>query len=154
LLLINVKFTYLCQKYFFYMKKIEIAARDQTPYVILDKENALMEIRGYSYPDEALEFYAEIIEWFKEYIQSPNAETKVVFDLIYVNSTSVKFINEILKKLDEILANGKTIAVDWFYMPDDEDMQQLGNVLKDFHKIPIAVFPKKINKESSKQKLF
>ncbi len=136
------------------MKKIEIPARDQTPFVILDKENAIIEIRGYSYPDEALEFYAEIIEWFKEYSKDPNTDTKVVFDLIYVNSTSVKFINEILKKLDDILAAGKTAVVDWFFMPDDEDMQQLGTVLKDFHKVPIAVIPKKINKESSKQKLF
>jgi hypothetical protein len=136
------------------MKKIEIPARDQTPFVILDKENAIIEIRGYSYPDEALEFYAEIIEWFKEYSKDPNTDTKVIFDLIYVNSTSVKFINEILKKLDDILAAGKMAAVDWFFMPDDEDMQQLGTVLKDFHKVPIAVIPKKINKESSKQKLF
>jgi len=83
------------------MKKLEIAARDQTPLIILDKENSIFEIRGYSYPDEALEFYSEIIDWFKEYIKNPNTETKLILDLIYVNSTSIKFINEILKKLDE-----------------------------------------------------
>jgi hypothetical protein len=136
------------------MKKIEIAARDQTPFVILDKENCIFEIRGYSYPDEALEFYSEIINWFKEYIENPNAETKLVFDLIYVNSTSIKFINEILKKLDSILLTGKKVSVEWFYMPDDEDMQQLGNVLKDFHKVPVSVLAKKITKENGKQKMF
>ncbi len=136
------------------MRKIELAARDQTPYVILDKETGQMEIRGYSYPDEALEFYVDLINWFKEYVKEPNADTKLVFDLVYVNSTSVKFINEILKKLDEIISNGKTASVDWFFMPDDEDMQQLGAVLKDFHKVPIAVSPKKISKEVGKQKLF
>ena len=125
------------------MKKLEIPAKDQTPYIILDKESGVMEIRGYSYPDEALEFYTEIIEWFKEYVVNPNNETKIVFDLIYVNSTSIKFINEILKRLDEIVTLGKSARVDWLYMPDDEDMQQLGNVLKDFHKVPIAVTPKK-----------
>jgi hypothetical protein len=136
------------------MKKIEIAARDQTPFVILDKENSIFEIRGYSYPDEALEFYKEIIEWFKEYIKNPNAETKLILDLIYVNSTSIKFINEILKKFDELILNGKNAAIEWFFMADDEDMQQLGNVLKDFHKVPITVSVKKINKESGKQKMF
>ena|ERR1700751_6169013 len=136
------------------MKKIEIAARDQTPFVILDKENSVFEIRGYSYPDEALEFYSEIIDWFKEYIKNPNAETHLIFDLIYVNSTSIKFINEILKKIDELLATGKTVTVEWLFMPDDEDMQQLGSVLKDFHKTPIAVTAKKMTKENGKQKLF
>jgi len=136
------------------MKKIEIAARDQTPFVILDKENSIFEIRGYSYPDEALEFYNQIIEWFKEYIKNPNTETKLIFDLIYVNSTSIKFINEILKKLDELLATGKTVIVEWLFMPDDEDMQQLGNVLKDFHKTPVAVTAKKLGKGNDKQKMF
>ncbi|HKC67837.1 MAG TPA: DUF1987 domain-containing protein [Bacteroidia bacterium] len=136
------------------MKKIEIAAKDQTPFVILDKENSVFEIRGYSYPDEALEFYSEIIEWFKEYIKNPNEETKLIFDLIYVNSTSIKFINEILKKLDELFATGKKVAIEWFFMPDDEDMQQLGSVLKDFHKTPITISAKKISKENGKQKMF
>jgi hypothetical protein len=136
------------------MKKIEIAARDQTPFVILDKENSIFEIRGYSYPDEALEFYSEIIDWFKEYIKAPNAETNVIFDLIYVNSTSIKFINEILKKLDELLATGKTVTVEWLFMSDDEDMQQLGNVLKDFHKTPVTISVKKISKGNGRQKMF
>ncbi|HTA61851.1 MAG TPA: DUF1987 domain-containing protein [Bacteroidia bacterium] len=136
------------------MKKIEIAARDQTPFVILDKQNGRFEIRGYSYPDEALEFYTEILDWFKEYIKNPNAETKFIFDLIYVNSTSIKFINEILKKLDGLFLTGKTVTVEWFFMSDDEDMQQLGNVLKDFHKVPVSVSVKPISKGSDKQKMF
>jgi hypothetical protein len=136
------------------MKKLEIAARDQTPLIILDKENSIFEIRGYSYPDEALEFYSEIIDWFKEYIKNPNTETKLILDLIYVNSTSIKFINEILKKLDELFLTGKTVAIEWLYMADDEDMQQLGSVLKDFHKVPVTVSVKKNSKENGKQKMF
>src|ERR1700676_3022979 len=125
------------------MRKIKIEAKDQTPMVALDKENAVMEIRGYSFPDEAEEFYEDIINWFKEYAKEPNPETKLIFDLIYVNSTSVKFFNEILKKLDAIYADGKKVQVEWYYIPDDEDMQQLGVVLKDFHKVPFAILPKK-----------
>jgi hypothetical protein len=136
------------------MKKLEIAARDQTPFVILDKENSIFEIRGYSYPDEALEFYTEIIDWFKEYIKNPNAETNLILDLIYVNSTSIKFINEILKKLDELIVAEKNAAAEWYFMADDEDMQQLGSVLKDFHKVPVTISVKKVNRENGKQKMF
>jgi hypothetical protein len=136
------------------MRKIKIEAKDQTPAIILDKESSIMEIRGYSFPDEAHEFYDDIIDWFKEYSKDPNPDTKLVFDLIYVNSTSIKFFNDILKKLDGILINGKTAKVEWYYVSDDEDMQQLGAVLKDFHKTPLEIIPKKITKESGKQKLF
>jgi len=136
------------------MRKIKIEAKDQTPSVILDKENSIMEIKGYSYPDEAHNFYDDIINWFKEYAADPNPDTKLIFDFVYVNSTSIKFFNDILKKLDEITAIGKTVQVEWYYAADDEDMQQLGGVLKDFHKVTFAILPKKIAKENGKQKLF
>jgi hypothetical protein len=136
------------------MRKIKIEAKDQTPMVILDKENSIMEFRGYSYPDEAHEFYDDVINWFREYSAEPNSDTKLIFDFVYVNSTSIKFFNDILKKLDAVAAAGKTVQVEWYYIPDDEDMQQLGAVLKDFHKVSFAILPKKINKEGGKQKLF
>jgi hypothetical protein len=137
------------------MRSIQIEAKDQTPLVILNKENSIMEIRGYSFPDEAHEFYDDIISWFKEYANDPNPDTKLVFDLVYVNSTSIKFLNDILKKLDGIVATGKTARVEWYYISDDEDMQQLGIVLKEFHKITFDIVPKRITKEGGdKQKLF
>src|ERR1700739_1716220 len=97
------------------MRKIIVEARDNTPEVILDKENGKMEITGYSFPDEAHGFYSEITEWFKEYVKDPNPDTRVVFAFKYVNSTSAKFINDILKKLDTIIAAGKTASVEWLF---------------------------------------
>jgi hypothetical protein len=136
------------------MRKIKVEAKDHTPSVVLDKENSIMEIRGYSYPDEAHKFYDDVINWFKEYATEPNPNTKLVFDFVYVNSTSIKFFNDILKKLDGIVAGGKSVQVEWYYMPDDEDMQQLGAVLKDFHKVSFTILPKNTAKENGKQKLF
>ena len=136
------------------MRQIRIEAKDQTPKVILDKENSIMEIRGYSFPDEAHEFYDELTEWFKEYIKQPNENTKLIFDLVYINSTSVKFLNDILKKLDTLVDEGKNVRIEWYHLSDDEDMQQLGAVLKEFHKSEFTIIPKKISKERGKQKLF
>ena len=136
------------------MKKISIEARDNTPAVILDKESSKIEIRGYSFPDEALGFYSEIVDWFKEYVKDPNPETKVVFDFKYVNSTSAKYINDILKKLDGIVAAGKTASVEWLHDSDDEDIQQLGITLKEFHRVSFTVLAKKPIVDPNKRKIF
>ena len=136
------------------MKKLSIEARDNTPLVILDKEGSKMEIVGYSFPDEAHGFYTEIIDWFKEYVKDPNPETKVIFDFKYVNSTSVKYINEIVKKLDGIAALGKTASVEWLYSADDEDIEQLGSTLKEFHTVKFTVSEKKTAVDPGKRKLF
>ncbi|HEX7413455.1 MAG TPA: DUF1987 domain-containing protein [Bacteroidia bacterium] len=124
------------------MRKIQLEAKDQTPWVILDKENSTLEIRGYSFPDEAHAFYDDIINWFAEYAKDPNPETKLIFDLIYANSTSLKFLNDILKKMDLIVAAGKKVEIEWHYVADDEDLLQLGNILRDFHKVPFTFLPK------------
>ncbi|MGZ3903343.1 MAG: DUF1987 domain-containing protein [Bacteroidia bacterium] len=121
------------------MKKVNITARDNTPQVTLDSESGKLEIRGYSFPDEAFGFYNEITEWVKEYVKDPAPETKMIFDFKYVNSTSTKFINDILKSLGTISAAGKKVSVDWFYDTDDEDIQQLGITLKEFHKVPFTI---------------
>lgn len=136
------------------MRKISREATDQTPFVILDKENSKMEIRGYSFSDDSLGFYADIIKWFKEYSKEPNEETKVILDFKYVNSTSVKFIHDVLKKLDAISSAGKNVTVEWLYEADDEDIQQLGNTLKEFHTAPFHITPKIITKEGGKKKMF
>jgi uncharacterized protein YxeA len=134
------------------MKKLSIEAQDNTPSVVLDKENSLLEIRGYSFPDDAYAFYAQIIDWFKEYVKDPNTNTKV--DFKYVNSTSSKYINDILKKLDGINEAGKNTTVDWLFDTDDEDIQQLGITLKEFHKLPINVLAKGAAKGPEKRKMF
>ncbi|HWY36932.1 MAG TPA: DUF1987 domain-containing protein [Bacteroidia bacterium] len=136
------------------MKKLSIEARDHTPAVTLDKENAVMEIKGYSFPDEAFVFYSEIVAWFKEYVKEPNTETKMVFDFKYLNSTSAKFINDILKSLDSLVAAGKKVSVEWYFDADDEDIQQLGSTLKEFHKVSFSVLLKTPQKEPGKKKLF
>jgi hypothetical protein len=136
------------------MKKLIIDARDNTPSVFLDKETGKLEIRGYSFPDESYNFYSEIIEWFKEYIKDPNAETKMIFDFKYVNSTSSKYINDILKHLDSIAAGGKSASVEWLFEEEDEDIQQLGTTLKEFHQVPFSVSLKTIPKDSPKKRLF
>lgn len=136
------------------MRKINIEARDNTPAVILDKETGKMEIKGYSFPDESYNFYTELIAWLKEYVKSPNPETKMVFDFKYVNSTSAKYVNDILKHLDLLVDSGKKASVEWLFDAEDEDIQQLGNTLKEFHKVPFTVSIKNVPKDNGKKKMF
>lgn len=136
------------------LKKIEIAATEQTPYVLLDKEKNELKIEGYSFPDSPYIFYGPVVDWFKEYCKSPNEETHLTFSFLYVNSTSVKFIHDVLKRLDSIFATGKKVSVTWLINPDDEDIEQLGLELKGLHKIPFDITLKKPEKPIGPKKFF
>lgn len=104
------------------MAAINIAGTEDTPSVILDKENNLLEMSGRSLPEDAAEFYRPVLEWLDEYSASPNAETNFHMKLEYFNTASSKLLLDILTKLEDI-DNAK---VSWYYLDDDEDMEEAG----------------------------
>lgn len=136
------------------IKRIEIQPGEQTPHVVLDKEKGHFRIEGFSFPDTPYVFYANVIDWFKEYCKTPNEETNLEFAFLYVNSTSIKFINDVLKKMDDLLDAGKKVSVTWSIKPDDEDIEQLGLELKGLHKIPFTIITKDPEKPEGPKKFF
>ncbi len=134
--------------------RIEVQATEQTPAVLLDKEKGILKIEGFSFPDSPHVFYTNIVSWFSGYCKSPNEETNLTFAFLYVNSTSIKFINDILKKMDSLAAAGKKVSVTWIVNPDDEDIEQLGQELKGLHTVPFRIIPKEPEKPSTPPKKF
>ncbi|MDD2197364.1 MAG: DUF1987 domain-containing protein [Bacteroidales bacterium] len=118
------------------MEKIVIEPTTETPKVILDKGNNIFEFSGYSLPEDVVTFFSPIIEWFDEYAQKPNRETKVTFNFLYYNTSSSKMILLLLEKCREIHRNGNDIEVHWHYMEDDEDMIEAGEDYSENIKVP------------------
>ena len=74
------------------METIKIQGTEDTPKVILDKENELMEISGRSLPEDVTAFYEPILNWLNEYSESPNKKTIFNFKLVYFNTASSKLL--------------------------------------------------------------
>ncbi|MBN2486471.1 MAG: DUF1987 domain-containing protein [Bacteroidales bacterium] len=109
------------------MQALIIEAQDDTPRVILDKENNMFELSGKSLPEDVLKFYQPVYEWLNQYILSPNDETIFKLKIDYFNSASHKAINYMLEILAEIQQKGKKVEVKWHYLTEDEDMLETGH---------------------------
>lgn len=118
------------------MEKIVIEPTTETPKVILDKENSIFEFSGNSLPENVATFFTPIIEWFDEYAQKPNKETKIIFNFEYYNTSSSKMILKLLETCRSIHRNGYNIEVHWHYMDDDEDMIEAGEDYSENIKVP------------------
>ena len=118
------------------MEKKVIEGTDDTPEVVLDKENNIFKFSGKSLPEDVKEFYAPIIEWLDDYSNNPNKITKIVFKMDYFNSASSKRIVDILTKFEEIRLKGSPVSVDWYYQDDDEDMQDAGEAFASIVDVP------------------
>jgi hypothetical protein len=118
------------------MEAIKIKGTEDTPNVVLDAAENVMEISGRSLPEDVSSFYGPILNWLADYVKNPNPKTVFNFKLVYFNTASSKLILDILMKLEELNKKGNEVLVKWFYPEDDEDMQEAGNEYADIVEIP------------------
>jgi len=107
------------------MKPLIIKATEDTPEIYFDSEKEIFEISNVSLPENAIEFYAPIIDWLKRYKQAPNPKTIFNFNIEYLNTASSKQVFELIFLIDKINENSD-VTIRWHYDEIDEDMHSLG----------------------------
>jgi hypothetical protein len=120
------------------MNSLIIEPTDDTPRVVLDKENNTFELSGRSLPEDVIEFYAPIFEWYEEYVQNPNDKTMLKVNIDYFNSASQRALNEIMIILSKALANGHDISVEWCFYEEDDEMREVGEEFASLTKLPFT----------------
>ncbi len=118
------------------MQAIKIQGSDDTPNVILDKENEIFEISGRSLPEDVAAFYEPILDWLDLYAEDPAENTVFNFKLEYFNTASSKLLLDVLLKLEDMYDDGKEVLVKWHFPDDDEDMEEAGEEYADIVEIP------------------
>ena len=98
------------------------------PYVNFS-DKGLIEIEGRSITEDVYSFWQPLIEWLDEYIAHPAEHTKVVVFLEYTNSSSNKYLNEMMKLFDRCASNGNSVEIIWRYEEEDESILMLGQDL-------------------------
>ena len=129
------------------MDALSIQATEFTPEVILDPGANRFEISGEARPENAGKFYQPILEWLDKYhslrywqdnkFTNQGSEPVFEFKLEYFNSTSAKFILDILKKLESFKKDELVFAIHWHYETQDLDMKESG---EEFAKMTEAPF--------------
>lgn len=114
------------------MNALNLEGTEDTPKIILDKNNGIMEISGRSLPEDSTDFYKPVLDWIEAYAQDPNPTTTFVFKLEYFNTASSKLILDVLYALEDI----KGIKVAWYFQDEDEDMEEAGQEFSELVEIP------------------
>lgn len=114
------------------MDILHLEGTEDTPKIVLDKKNGIMEISGRSLPEDSTDFYKPVLDWIELYAQDPNPTTTFVFKLEYFNTASSKLILDVLYALEDI----KGIKVQWCFHDEDEDMEEAGQEFSELVEIP------------------
>lgn len=120
------------------MEALIIEQTEDSPSVIFDHEKNIFKMAGESRPEHTGNFYIPVLEWlegYKKYIfwkkevYGTNAKLTFEFSLEYFNSTSAKYLLDIMNSLSEIKKEGAGLIVYWYYDEMDEDMLDSGKEL-------------------------
>lgn len=117
------------------MKNLVQKGDFKLPALSFIAETGILEIGGKSIPERTAEFYEPVLEWIDEYLKSPNEETTLNIKLEYCNSSSTRYLMDILERIESLFKRGKKVVINWHYEEDDDDMLDLGQS----YSIPLSV---------------
>lgn len=121
------------------MKKLHIAATDETPEVHFDPHDGSISLRGTSMSEDPMGFYEPLESWMTEFVESAPGIVDAEIHLTYFNSTSAKRIFHLLLQLEDIKFSGGKVHVVWKYNDGDELMQMKGEEIADMLEIPVKL---------------
>lgn len=111
----------------------------KAPAIDFNAETGLLKISGRSIPDDTFKVYNPIIEWLNQYSVQPNKTTTLDIRFEFINTSSSKFVFEILKKLEKLSNAGNDVTINWYYEEDDEDMMETGEDFQSIINIPMHI---------------
>ncbi len=121
------------------MDSLIIEATEDSPKIIFDTVSNRFMISGESRPENAGKFYTPVINWIVNYEETLSSRKEAkddsvlifIFKLDYFNSTSAKYIMDVLLIIKKFVDQGHNINIEWHFDKRDDDMLDAGNEFSD-----------------------
>lgn len=109
----------------------------RTPRILLEPGRIF--ILGRSIPENPGEFYRPVYDWINQYVQINGNQTTIELGFEYINTSSTKWIYNIIKQIAGIENLSKNVKIIWYYDQGDEDMCELGFILRSLVNCPFFI---------------
>lgn len=117
-----------------------------TPKIDFNPKKQKFEMAGISRPEDAYDFYDPVLLWMERYtdrVLKDYEENKLlnetfimVFDFIYMNSSSSKYIFQIISHLKKLYEKRLNLTIFWYYDDLDDQILEDGEDFSEIIKIP------------------
>jgi len=107
------------------MQELFIEHAHRTPSIRFSPDENVFYLRGESSPEDARKLYYPVVEWVRNFvdeIQNGSFKTfsnenplKLQIDLSYFNSSSAKFLYDLLIEFKKLPQIGVHIVIEWYY---------------------------------------
>lgn len=118
------------------MERLYLKPTELSPEIILSPADNIFRITGRSSPEDVRVLYYPVIEWINSFILSVlenksnqySIEKPLIFrfEFTYFNSSSAKFLYDILMDLRKLHLENVPLIIEWVYDIEDIDMKEAG----------------------------
>ncbi len=134
------------------MHKFYLQQTPVIPEILLSPDENIFFIQGTSAPEDVRSIYYPVIEWMREFTDELINETQKKYttenplrfriDLAYFNSSSAKFLYDILLELRKLCTSEIPAIVEWCYEAEDVDMVEAGEDIAELAEMEFTYIPK------------
>jgi hypothetical protein len=121
------------------MQELYIGPTGTTPEVHFAPREDTFLIRGISSPEDVRAMYYPVLEWITQFVEENissggrnrkyTIDSPLIFkvDLVYLNSSSAKFLYDIVLELKKLKPFRIPFIIEWFFDEDDTDLMEAGS---------------------------
>jgi hypothetical protein len=134
------------------MENLFIAPTELTPQVDFELTTGVLEISGVSRPEDVLVFFDTPLDWIQNLNLALSENSllvkdlpplKLIFNMSYYNTSSSKYLIQILKSLCKVKDYGVSLSIEWHYEEGDEKMKEDGEDLAEAVDMKFKYFEEK-----------
>ena len=134
------------------MQKLYIEQTRITPEIKFSPDEKIFLICGVSSPEDVRALYYPVIEWTNIFVDDiiegavkifdKESPVKLQIDLSYFNSSSAKFIFDILTEFKRLQKSEVPLIVEWYHEQEDIDMRDAGTDIALLVEMEFVYIPK------------
>jgi len=125
------------------MNNYFVESTKSSPEVNFDAGSGVLRLTGESYPENSFEFYAPLLAWLQEFIDTTTLPVRLALQLSYINTGTVKCLLDLFDQLEEAAANGRDVGISWYYDPANERALETGEEFAEDLKVPFELIGEK-----------
>ena len=111
-----------------YPDKFHIEITKKSPWIVLEQGRIF--IMGRSIIENPAKFYDQVHYWIAAYAKDWKGKTRIDLGFEYINTGSTKWLYMLLREMMEVCRNPGETIITWYYEAGDEDMKELGSIIK------------------------
>lgn len=118
---------------------LSIAGSQSSPAITSDWSQGLLRLQGDSYPENAHELFKQVFDWIRLFLAEAGRPLTLELHLLYLNTSSIKALMDILDLLEEAHQRGQAVSVNWHYDRRNERVFELAEEFREDCTFPFEI---------------